>query len=393
MGSSREIGITLKTVTPTFLGGAEVGDPPELRPPSLKGALRFWYRAIDPKFEEREPKLFGSTRVDQGQSLLRLGLEKALRSGKGGGWDFKRYRERGFETRGNDGLRLNGIVYLGFPFGLKGEAQQRRPIPPGSSLSIVGRFGNEPDELTRKAVLAAWWLLGHLGGLGSRSRRGFGTVALQKWDCDWGEAEALPIAHGARTANEWLPAFEKGCKVLQDWFGIWSGMPSHTVLGRGARVLLYPKDFEGPSESCQPWEKALWRVGTDLQGFRQKASPDYKNVRAHLEGNGTLKNGEPLRTAFGMPLRFQYQRGRLSTTFVPAGYDRSASPLFLRVVEFGDDARPLVVRLCAPPAGGAPGIKEEGRNEVWKAPDGRVVDSFLQMLRTRYGDSMQEVQL
>lgn len=39
--------VTLKAVTPMFLGGAEPNKIAELRAPSIKGALRFWYRAID----------------------------------------------------------------------------------------------------------------------------------------------------------------------------------------------------------------------------------------------------------------------------------------------------------------------------------------------------------
>ncbi len=38
--------VTLKTVTPLFLGGANPNDTAELRAPSIKGALRFWYRAM-----------------------------------------------------------------------------------------------------------------------------------------------------------------------------------------------------------------------------------------------------------------------------------------------------------------------------------------------------------
>ena len=32
-------------ITPAFLGGANPKGTPELRPPTIKGALRFWWRA------------------------------------------------------------------------------------------------------------------------------------------------------------------------------------------------------------------------------------------------------------------------------------------------------------------------------------------------------------
>lgn len=45
--------VTLKTITPLFLGGAEPDKWAELRAPSIKGAMRFWYRAIDADCNER----------------------------------------------------------------------------------------------------------------------------------------------------------------------------------------------------------------------------------------------------------------------------------------------------------------------------------------------------
>lgn len=36
-----ELKLTLETVTPLFLGGADPRGAPELRPPSLRGAMRY----------------------------------------------------------------------------------------------------------------------------------------------------------------------------------------------------------------------------------------------------------------------------------------------------------------------------------------------------------------
>lgn len=45
--------VTLKTVTPMFLGGANPNDTAELRAPSIKVALMFWYRAIDQEYNQK----------------------------------------------------------------------------------------------------------------------------------------------------------------------------------------------------------------------------------------------------------------------------------------------------------------------------------------------------
>jgi len=53
-------------VKPLFLAGAD-GVTPELRAPSIKGALRFWWRAINGEYKnytvlkEQEATIFGDT--------------------------------------------------------------------------------------------------------------------------------------------------------------------------------------------------------------------------------------------------------------------------------------------------------------------------------------------
>jgi CRISPR-associated protein Cmr1 len=62
MGLSKDV-FRCKIITPTFCYGAD-GDTPDLRAPSIKGALRFWWRALHPNLElsemkEKETMLFG----------------------------------------------------------------------------------------------------------------------------------------------------------------------------------------------------------------------------------------------------------------------------------------------------------------------------------------------
>ena len=59
------ITFTCETITPMFLAGAD-GQTPELRAPSIKGALRFWWRAMHghlpvDKLKEKESLIFGGT--------------------------------------------------------------------------------------------------------------------------------------------------------------------------------------------------------------------------------------------------------------------------------------------------------------------------------------------
>ncbi len=66
------ISVTLKTVTPLFLTGAD-GKTPELRAPSIKGMMRFWWRAMNghlsiEELRKKEGELFGSSDEKIGRS-------------------------------------------------------------------------------------------------------------------------------------------------------------------------------------------------------------------------------------------------------------------------------------------------------------------------------------
>ncbi len=45
-GKMKTIEFECETITPMFLAGAD-GKTPELRPPSIKGLMRFWWRAMN----------------------------------------------------------------------------------------------------------------------------------------------------------------------------------------------------------------------------------------------------------------------------------------------------------------------------------------------------------
>ena len=73
MAMPPKLTVRLSAVTPLFLGGADPKHRAELRPPSIKGLLRYWYRALDGDYAANEPRFFGSTDAGQSACLLRVG--------------------------------------------------------------------------------------------------------------------------------------------------------------------------------------------------------------------------------------------------------------------------------------------------------------------------------
>lgn len=151
-----KVHIILKTVTPLFLGGANPRGAPELRPTPFRGALRFWLRALlggvlgdDVKaVQDAESKVFGSTQYAS-PITVQVGSESAP--------TWRPYRpllhnpQRAFVFKG---------IETGYEF----------------TLQLRARSGSPSVFDVAAASLA---LLVLLGGVGKRSRRGFGTLQLK----------------------------------------------------------------------------------------------------------------------------------------------------------------------------------------------------------------------
>jgi CRISPR-associated protein Cmr1 len=177
---SQEINATFKIVTPMFLGDAGTNQLADtIRPPSVKGALRFWWRALQwPRFaadspqdidhalrrmHEAEGAIFGQAADDhdrrKGQSSFLLRIDHNL----SGGANLPR------PGHGQQYLLGQGLFRGGY----------RRNAIDSGGFQVHLRFRHGmPNEKAKElgSAFAAWGLL---GGLGSRARRGLGSVAIQ----------------------------------------------------------------------------------------------------------------------------------------------------------------------------------------------------------------------
>jgi CRISPR-associated protein Cmr1 len=74
----KTITFNCEVITPMFLSGAD-GSTPELRPASIKGAMRFWWRAMHghlslEELKKREGQIFGGTDKGMGRSCFAIRL-------------------------------------------------------------------------------------------------------------------------------------------------------------------------------------------------------------------------------------------------------------------------------------------------------------------------------
>jgi CRISPR-associated protein Cmr1 len=323
-------------VTPCFLGGADNKANAEWRGASIRGQLRWWFRALqagiadEKTLREEEVKYLGSTDIDSPRTIRCSPLPgDAIGTPKSR--SFEKFKEGG----GKDSI--NGVAYLGYgpienlgtgevnlKSGKERKAfQNQRPfIKEGTkttfSLTCKGCTFSETD----RQVLSLWDLF---GGIGARSRRGFGSIGLCSPD------------HRLFDLHELLGSM----KVGGDSFTWGNPLPINpgADLPMWSRFSKYSRIFEW-RKGFDDCEKALHDVGKSLIEFRRR----YNHCVEDYEWayNPHNEKGLPSRIGFGLPLPF----GKV--VLEGTVHDRRASPLLIKI--FKTDKDKFVPRLLYLPS-------------------------------------------
>lgn len=159
----RWVKLECEIISPMFLSGANINNC-ELRPPSVKGVLRYWWRATHEHLmlsdlKKRENEIFGGAGKESKQSDLFIDIPQRT---------------------------LTQSLKLGEKFLLPHKKEEREKVPrnaflEGSTFVInLGLKSERNIELTQ--VKALFLLLSVLGGLGKRTRRGMGSFRVLSID-------------------------------------------------------------------------------------------------------------------------------------------------------------------------------------------------------------------
>jgi CRISPR-associated protein Cmr1 len=148
----KNITFTCETITPLFMFGAD-GVTPELRAPSIKGVLRFWWRAMNahlslPALKEREGFIFGST--DQRSKII---------------------------IRVEDATNLIHSIAIRPTRAIEYRPFAKAAIQKAQCFKIIIQIQPNP-YISLQTVEQLWILTCLLGGFGARSRRGFGSIRI-----------------------------------------------------------------------------------------------------------------------------------------------------------------------------------------------------------------------
>ncbi len=311
---------TYRIVTPMFCSG---GDPQkaELRLASFKGVLRFWWRSLmwgkvkDVKeLHEKEAAIFGSSDQKVGQSKVRL--------------RFSSTNTTDPPSNSAEWANQKGIQYLGYGV-MNHRGNLDRPMIPGGTFSVQLRLLPTLDEEQKQQIENALIMLGTVGGLGSKSRKGFGSLTLTELKVNR-ETRKLTTCPGERI-NQIIGSPKEG-------------QPEWTAWSKQSRILLITSieervvDLLDQLGKEQVYYRSWGRNGKVLHQDREK----------NFQKDHDLSKGQPVaikhpqRIAFGLP--HNYQTGGVK----PSSLERRASPLFLHVHQISEQVSPIGVVIFLP---------------------------------------------
>lgn len=319
----KTIAFECETITPLIIAGANVNSP-ELRAPSIKGVLRFWWRAMNysnssnNSFKglfQRESEIFGSTKKGGGRSKVTLVVRSnsELKVGNNIKTDYGLMWESGPDRTlsGED----TGIAYLLYSVIVLGDG--RKYFKDGQKFSVELK-SHDPDAL--KQACAAFWALAHFGGLGARSRRGGGNISITGISGDLGilkdgsdDLDFIIKGGDAEDVKKWLVKNYSRAMLIVN--GDNSGAQEVTKYSSITKLR-----FILSSDSFNDWKGAMNSIGDMFSEYR------------------TNNRSDPLGTAaFGLP------RKHVKTN--KKDYTRRASPLLIKLVKVGDRYHWLVLWL------------------------------------------------
>ena len=328
---------TFDIVTPMFLGGADQ-QAEHIRPASFKGLLRFWWRAVNwGKFRKKF--------TDDATALRELHKQEALLFGAAAG------EEKG-EKVGGQGCFLMSVTQDTTKENLKkGGAQDaptayllgmglyhfqhhllRNAIRGTFTVSLRFRINTKPED--RASVSEALTVLGLLGGLGSRTRRGMGSIQLIKLE----GVDSFTIPQDLATYKAILnDLVTKGCDA----------QPPFTAFSPKARWSFLRKPSEDKVLSALGSEFGMYRGfgnkgnGTEHKTFGQKTEQNFKTDHDQMYQAASRQpfTDHPKRLIFGMPHNYFFSSSnkKVDIQNTKAKLERRASPLFMHVHKLGDE--------------------------------------------------------
>jgi CRISPR-associated protein Cmr1 len=373
-----------KLITPLFGGGVEPGvndDVTLISGKAIRGHLRFWWRATRGgqfdgdlrKMKEAEDVIWGaaSTKGHSRPSQVQIAIEVLT------------------DEKGESGSPLTlprAYDYVTFPLDDKPSKKVRDDI--GFLLTIKFRQDQRMD------VEAALWAWETFGGIGARTRRGFGSLKLVELKEN---DKSLPVAR-PKTVNDvrkWIDEKLKDFQVQGKWHDevphlatkpstVWLKITeAKSQKKQPKNRFRSDQEKENPPSPADVWKYLIGK----LKDFRQARF----DKQAFLEGRGKVRNDHGIsrwpeaneircrldtpakivddstpskfpRASFGLPINFHlaHDEDEPNVILQSQNSQRRASPLILKLLTCLDE-KTVGLALLIEPVSLPPGdLKLEG---------------------------------
>jgi len=343
----RSIEATFELTSPLFMagGGNEENDAAELRPTGIKGALRFWWRALNwPRISNPD----NVEALDEAQALVQLHQEECALFGAAHKKDTDRGAavfslqllpvRKGFTLFNFAGKNNEGLQYL-MGQGLQNQGTLlRKGYAAGGRFSIRIEANAQMSDAQWMSLNDALHAFSLLGGLGSRARKGLGSVALVAVQGD-----------ASFSVPDTRQAYIVSLKSLLATASNVRKLPPYTALSSFTRLDI---SLEARSPTL------LENIGITQNEFRSFRKPKTRHVCVEQDHNMVLDAAttpsdktappcQPARTVFGLPHNYYFskQKPKLTVDFNVRLADasgtpseaRRASPLFIHIHKVGND--------------------------------------------------------
>jgi CRISPR-associated protein Cmr1 len=371
-----QVTATFRIVTPMFLGGAN-HEADEIRPSSVKGILRFWWRATNWSYYQKNA-------TDEANALRKLHDEEArlfgsaANDGKGGqGVFLLSVRSDGIKIGKPDINQFSPLHYMaGQGVVFQKDASKDRNALLSGKFSVNLRFRDSTSNDQRYSIVKALQVFGLVGGMGSRVRRGFGSVALL-------EIKGL-------SGNIWPQTVADYQKTLRSLFdGESKQVPPFTAFSSQGKVM-FTQEVSDPIKVIEliGKEMALYRsYGKDGKVFATKKFTGYDSERTFIGDHDEMQNAAqgkavttaPKRLIFGIPHNYFFSSVKKSAQIQKTSgkLERRASPLMVHIHPIGNQyiGVILLMRSTFLPQGEKVLI---GRSEIPVQEDWGVIEHFMQ---------------
>ncbi|MDR1284279.1 MAG: type III-B CRISPR module RAMP protein Cmr1 [Opitutaceae bacterium] len=352
-----------RVVTPMFLGGADPTSEAELRPASIKGALRFWWRALMwnrgintvAALREREAALFGSSEKGQAKFLLSISMSSMPTKIPNGNVLNKTGAKAATANMQQNDIVGDGARYLGYGL-MEAFGSSKKNTKAGQLIRpcLAAPFEFTVNIMSRcktcdADIADAIKLLGLLGGLGSRSRRGYGNVTLTQLDVGgkiWNPPDTIDIfIHELRKIIS--PQNTNTNGLLPEWTAFAAGH-SKVLLLQGTRMTS-PLEVLSKMGRDFVLFRSWGHDGKVLGEFREENfRPDHDLMKMHP----AYRKTHPQRIVFGLPHNYAPKDGsekaKKEASVNGKEFERRASPLFFHVHQIAPTDIPLGVLTFIP---------------------------------------------